>query len=109
MNLEWIKEFVALVKSNAPLKAYEKKLGLNRDGLKIHLGKLAEYEAMLVKKPTKVSPQHVAEALGAKIVAKPKSAPPSLKQLRERKETLEETTKVEEEKEDGEAGEKKTL
>jgi len=106
MNLEWIKEFVALVKSNAPLKAYEKKLGLNRDGLKIHLGKLTEYEAMLVKKPVRVSPQHVADVLGAKIVARPKSAPPTLQhKLKERKETI----KVEEEKEDGETGEEKTL
>lgn len=47
MNPEWVKEFIKLVKTGAPIKAYQKKLGLNRAGLQYHLGRLAEYEASL--------------------------------------------------------------
>jgi len=47
MNPEWVRKFVELVKTNAPIKAYQKRLGLTRSQLKYHLGRLAEYEASL--------------------------------------------------------------
>lgn len=50
MNPEWTREFVRLVKSGAPIKAYQKKLGLNKEGLQYHLGRMPEYEASLEPK-----------------------------------------------------------
>ena len=58
MNLQWARTFVELVKAGASLKAYQKKLGLSREQLQVHLGKLAEYEALLeTKKPEPVAPK----------------------------------------------------
>lgn len=47
MNPEWTKKFIELVKTGAPLKAYKKKLGLDKEGIQYHLGRLVEYEAAL--------------------------------------------------------------
>jgi len=80
MNPEWTKKFIELVKSGAPIKAYQKKLGLNKEGLQYHLGRLAEYEAQLQEKP-KAKPPTTKELSNKKKVAKTdsliKSATPS--------------------------------
>ena len=57
MNPEWVKSFVELVKSGAPIKAYQKKLGLDKEGLQYHLARLAEYEASLECKKVVVKPK----------------------------------------------------
>jgi len=95
MNLEWKKLFVELVKSGAQLKAYQKKLGLNKESLKLHLGKLAEYETELSSKA--VCPKKIAEALGAKIVSKPTPSWSSKSKVEEKKQ---EATESEKEKKD---------
>ena len=61
MTKEWMKQFVDLVKSGAQYKAYQKKLGLDRAGVKAHLGKLAEYEKMLAEVKEVVKPKYVSE------------------------------------------------
>ena len=68
MNLEWTRVFVELVKSGAPLKAYQKKLGLNKEGLQLHLGKLAEYEAALEPKKTEVEKAKPVEKKASKVL-----------------------------------------
>jgi len=79
MNHEWMREFVQLVKSGAQMKAYQKKLGLDRAGLKYHLGRLAEYEASL--EPKKAEAPRAKPAEVEKKVEKVKSV---LKKVRER-------------------------
>jgi hypothetical protein len=84
MNPQWIKKFVELVKAGASAKAYQKKLGLNREGLKFHLSRLAEYEASLEPKKTAVSTPK-AEAIEKK-VSRVKSV---LDKVRKREKTVE--------------------
>lgn len=86
MNLEQMKQFVALVKSGAQLKAYSKLLGISRDQLPHHLAKLTQYEKMIAiseEVVEKVDAKMVAEALGASIVKHTKytklPAPPKKK------------------------------
>jgi hypothetical protein len=101
MNLKQKKLFVELVKTGAPLKAYQKKLGLNKDTLQHHLGKLAEYEAEL--SPKRFSPESLAESLGATIVTKPAPEHFGSKKLKEKfDEVKEEATEPEKEEEDEE-------
>ncbi len=50
MTKEWMKQFIDLVKSGAQFKAYQRYLGLDRAGVKAHLGKLPEYEKALEEK-----------------------------------------------------------
>ncbi len=70
MNLQWAKTFVELVKAGAPLKAYQKKLGLNKEGVQTHLAKLAEYEASLKPRKTEVKKQKPIEYAKKKEVEK---------------------------------------
>jgi hypothetical protein len=80
MNPEWIREFVRLVKAGAPIKAYQKKLGLNKEGLQYHLGRLAEYEASLEVKKAEVKRVKPTEKKVAKIVSLIKDAVKSKEQ-----------------------------
>ena len=80
MNLEQMKQFVALVKSGAQLKAYSKLLGISRDQLPHHLAKLTEYEKMIAiseEVVKKVDAKKLGEALGASIMkqVKPSKLP----------------------------------
>ena len=111
MNLEQKKLFVELVKAGAPLKAYQKKLGLNKEGLQLHLGKLAEYEEDLKPKKTashalseakKVKPEDIAHLLGA-VVTKPAPEYFGSSKLKEKFDKASEPEKEEEDEEDNTA------
>lgn len=55
MKKDWLKQFIKMVKIGAPMKAFEKKLGLSKKELDFHLKHLAEYEALVASEPEDIS------------------------------------------------------